>query len=556
MGFLATLSSVRHAAEAVPRRGANDGEDFWYEPWGWVSSLAMAGGVGISPELALTLSYVQCAVQTISDDIGSMTVQLFADLGDNSHRRVRFSDPGIGGLAYRLRWQPNRVQSAKAFWSTLIWQYLLRPAAYAEIIYRPNLDTVIDAIIPRHPDRVEQQVLPNGRLRFKLTEPNGAPRYVTEDEMFVVRNTSTDGINALSRTAYGAKSIATGLALQDYTRAFFKKGATAALMATYKGGEMEDEEEESLHKSIMRYVSGTENAGGILLVPEDIDVKPLGVEPEKAQLLGLKEHSGRDVARMFKMPPHKLGISETQTFASQVQSAQEYVSGTLLPIVTELEQAIYIHLIVARDFFAKFNMDVLVRADIKTRMEAYAIAIKSRVLRPSEARVREDLNPDPALDKLSEQDFRPGTPAASRDAQRPSSRGRDVRQAVKFTLMAHDNAHRVLRRERVIVEKLAKRHPSDVEQWQAALREFYAEHAHFVSDVMRLPAGLAQAYVADHRTLLETRGIALMDDQWARHEAELLTLMSCDEEDAPDHGMIQVRAVNPPVPARPMVTLA
>ena len=533
MGFLATLPSVASVRAAEPRRGANDGEEFWYQPWGWVSSLAMAGGIGISPELAMTLSYVQCAVQTISDDIGAMTCQLFADLGDGAHKRVQYQDPGIGLLAYRCRWQPNRWQHAKAFWSTLIWQYLLREAAYAEIRYRPGTkNSLVEELIPRHPDRVEQEMLPNGRIRFKLTEPVGPPRYVMDTEMFVVRNTSADGLNAIERTAYGGKSISTGLALQDYTRIFFKKGATAALLATYKGGEMEDEEEESLHKSISRYVSGVENAGGVLLVPEDIDVRNLGVDPEKAQLLGLKDLSGRDVARIFKMPPHKLGISGTQTYASQVQSAQEYVSGTLQPIVVEFEQAIYIHLINARDYFAKFNMDTLVRSDLLTRMQAYEVGIRSRVLRPSEARAREDMSPDAELDRLAAQDHRPSEPAGARaatmSAMRLGSRGG---APVKAVLMAHDTALRIIRRERGAVEKLARKHASDADGWRAELRDFYAEHAGFVAAALHVNAELARAYATEHADRLAANGIVIMDDQWERQEAETLTRMACEEDD-------------------------
>ena len=481
----------------------------------------------------MTLSYVQCAVQTISDDIGAMTCQFFADLGDGAHKKVQFGDPGIGALAYRCRWQPNRWQSSKAFWSTLVWQYLLRPAAYAEIVYRPGSTTMINELIPRHPDRVEQQVLPSGQMRFKLTEPVGPPRYVMDTEMFVVRNTSADGLNALSRTDYGGKGLATGLALQDYTRIFFKKGATAALLATYKGGEMEDEEEKSLHQSISRYVSGVENAGGVLLVPEDIEVKNLGVDPEKAQLLGLKDLSGRDVARMFKMPPHKLGISGTQTYASQVQSAQEYVSGTLQPIVVEFEQAIYIYLIVARDYFAKFNMDTLVRSDLLTRMQAYEVGIRSRVLRPSEARAREDMSPDAELDRLAAQDHQPSQPASRQGVSDQSrQRGTGSQQSVKAVLLAHDTALRILRRERGAVEKLAKRCASDAEGWRAGLRAFYAEHVGYVSDALRMPSDLADAYASGHAAALATRGISIMDEQWERREAETLTRMSCEDDDA------------------------
>jgi HK97 family phage portal protein len=534
MGALAKLSAVVPRAEMS--RSSGTGEDFWYLPDGWVNSLTRAG-VGMSPELALTLSHVYCAVDTISSDFGTMTCQMFRDLGDAGKSRVTFSDPGIGALAYRLRWQPNILQTAKAFWSTLAWQYLLRPACYAEILYRPGSDSIIDQLVPRHPDRVEQQRLPNGRLTFKLSgEPNG-PRFVTQDEMYVVRNTSTDGLNAISRTEYGGQALATGLRLQHFTKTYFSKGATAALLATYKGEQMEEDEETKLHGSIARYVAGSENAGGLLLVPEDIDVKSLGVDPEKAQLLGLKDLSGRDIARMFKMPPAWLGIANSTSYASELQDEARYLKHVQMPLAVEHEQAIFIHLIVARDFFAKFNMDYLQRADFKTRMEGYEIGIRARVLRPSEARAREDMNPDEELDNLSAMDHRPGgSPAkpAQPDGDKPADdRARaESRSQVRYTLLLHDAATRVLRREREAVAKLAKKHPrpEDAEAWRTGLRDFYADHARFTGDTLRLPMEVARAIAAQHGAMLEEHGLPAMTDHWERREAEELVALAA----APD----------------------
>lgn len=542
MGALAKLASVSPRADGIGR-GSGAGEDFWYVPDGWVDSLVRAG-VGMTPELALTLSHVFCAVDTISSDIGTMTCQMFRDDGDDGKSRVKFSDPGIGGLAYRLRWQPNTIQTAKAFWSTLAWQYLLRPACYAEILYRPGSTSIIDQMAPRHPDRVKELRLPTGRLSYRLTEADGSSRYLTQDEMFVARNTSTDGLNAISRTEFGSQALLTGLKLQQFTRAYFQKGATAALLATYKGQEaMEPEEEAAYHQRLSRFVSGAENAGGIFLTGEDLDVKALGVEPEKAQLLGLKDLSGRDVARLFKMPPHKLGIAGTQTYASQVQSAQEYVAGCLMPLVVELEQAIYVHLINGRDYYAKFNMDYLLRASFKERMEGYEIGIRARVLRPSEARVREDMNPDAELDRLSAMDHRPGgDPGQGSAPARPQrddagdeekTERASARLNVHTTLVVHDNAVRVLRREREAVRKLAKKHETDAEGWRDSLREFYADHARFTGETLRLPMSVARAVAAQHGALLETHGLPAMDDHWERLEAAELTALAL----APDSSL-------------------
>jgi len=492
-------------------------------------------GANVPPELALTLPPVYCAVDTISSDFGTATCQMFEDLGDDGRRRVSYGAPGIGSLARQLRWQPNKWQTAKAFWSTLAWQYLLRPYACAELIYRPGSDAFIEQIVPRHPDRVQQEVLPRG-VRFKIKEPNGESRTVTQDEMFIVRNTSADGLNALSRIHYGAQALTSALTMQSFTTNYFKKGVTASLVGTYKGGQKEDEDEAALHASISRYMSGVENAGGLLLIPEDIDIKALGVDAKNAELLGLKNLSGRDVARLFKMPPSWLGIENSASYASQVQDATNYKNRCQLPMAVEFEQAIQRDMILAFDrYFVKFNLDYLTRGDLLERMKAYEIGIRARVLRPSEARVREDMSPDEDLDRLSEQDHRPGTSDGTRNdtPTSPSARVPPHRAHLKGVLALHDNAVRCLRRERAALAKLATKHANDAAGWQSALKDFYADHAGFVAQTMRMAIGDARAYAAQHGSQFETHGMALIDGDagphWEREEAEELVALAISD---------------------------
>jgi HK97 family phage portal protein len=532
VGMLARLSSVSAPRPRAMTGGRGPLDSFWYTPEG----LMIAGDSYVGPEVALTLSHVYCAVDTISADFGTMTCQTFRNMGDDGRERVKYGDPGIGELARKLRWQPNRIQTAKAFWSTMAWQYCLRPACYAEIEYRPGSNGFVENLWPRHPDRVTQETLPSGHLRYRLREADGSTRYVTEEEMFVVRNTSTDGLNAVGRMTYGAKAITSGLALQDFTTNYYKKGATASLIAAYKG-EMDEEEERQLHSSITRYVSGVENAGGLLVVSaDDLDVKSLGVDPEKAQLLGLKNLSGRDIARLYKMPPSWLGIEGALAYGSQVQDAANYVNRCQMPIVVEFEQAIQRDLIVAPDrYFTKFNLDYLLRADLKSRMEAYEIGIRSRVLWPSEARVREDLSPDDTLDQLSEGDYRPGASGAARPSGASGASAAGGHRALQKGLqMLNDAAARCVRRERLAVEKLAKKHANDPNGWKDGLKDFYADHAGFVAQTMRVSVDTARTYGAQHGSVFEAQGILPIagdnGDHWERTEADELAALALGDD--------------------------
>lgn len=134
-----------------------------------------------------------------------------------------------------------------------------------------------------------------------------------------------------------------------------------------------------------------------------------------------------------------------------------------------------------------------------------------------------DLNPNPRLDTLSESDNQPGKKSPTAPA--PAG-GQAV--GVRAHQIVHDNALRCLRRERAAIAKKAVKHANDPKQWAMALREFYAEHAGYLAERMRLEPVVAAAYGAQHGTAFELNGAKdLLDDQaygdWERVEADRLT---------------------------------
>jgi hypothetical protein len=347
--------------------------------------------------------------------------------------------------------------------------------------------------------------------------------------MFVVRDLSIGGEAGLSRTQYGTQSIGTTLAAEKAAGKFFRNGMTAALLASYTG-DLDEEDEAALHGSISRFAAGVENTFGLMLAPDNVQVKNLAIEPEKAQMMLAREWGVKEIARWFRMPPSKLGVTGTVAYASQVQSALDYVIGCLRPTAVTFEQAIQRDLILNKGtYFAEFLLDALMRGDPAARSAYFEKAIQNRWMRPSEVRLIEGFNPDPALDELSANDHRAGSSGSSTPAPPTARSGRVL---LNGFLAMHDNAVRCVKRERVAVEKLARKHASDVEGWQAALREFYSEHAGFVAQTMRIPMTIARGYAAQHGSAFEARGVAIIDGEagqaWEREEADELAALAVD----------------------------
>lgn len=538
MAFLSKLSTTVTPARLQANATQTMQNAFWAgEPIGWFDQI-VASGMTVTPELALTLSAYYSGVTMIARDLATLPLQVFKYRDDGGKDRVRagrsaIGTGGIGSLVYLLRWQPNGWQTATEFLVGMIAQYLLRSVAYAEIVGSGN-GGFLEQLLPRHPDRVRPERLPSGRIRYRLTEADGSPRYLSQDEMFVVRDLSLDGgLTMTSRVQYGAQAIATGLAAEAAAGKFFRSGMTAAKVATYQG-EMDEEDEKDLHASITRFATGVENSFGLMLVPDNVTITNLGIEPEKAQMMLAREWTVREAARHLNMPGSKLGIKDAKGYNSQVQEAIDYVITCLRPIAVTFEQAVQRDLILAKDtYFTEFNLEALLRGDPDAQASFIEKLIKVRVMRPSEARLKLNMNPDPRLDELSEGDFRPGSTAATGGGQQ-AQRGLSARAQLRGMMALRDQAARCVRRERMAVEKLAKKFAADVEGWQVGLRDFYGEHANFVADTMRLPATIARGYAAQHGSEFEAKGAVIIDgdagDQWERYEADELAALALEDE--------------------------
>ena len=103
-----------------------------------------------------------------------------------------------------------------------------------------------------------------------------------------------------------------------------------------------------------------------------------------------------DIARIWWIPSHMLNLPGTNTYSSVEQNMLGFVTHTLRPYVTKIEDAM--SSLMSRypggaESFIKFNMNGLLRADIQSRFSAYSTGLQSGFLAINDVRRLEDLSP-------------------------------------------------------------------------------------------------------------------------------------------------------------------
>ena len=120
----------------------------------------------------------------------------------------------------------------------------------------------------------------------------------------------------------------------------------------------------------------------------------IGIAPEDAQFLETRKYQVNEICRIFRVPPHLVGDLERATFSNIEHQSIEFVQHTIRPWIVRWEQAIARALLSAEErtiYFARFNVDGLLRGDYKSRMEGYAVGRQNGWLSTNDIRKLEDL---------------------------------------------------------------------------------------------------------------------------------------------------------------------
>ena len=198
------------------------------------------------------------------------------------------------------------------------------------------------------------------------------------------------------------EAIGLALAAEEQGARLFSNGLQTSVI--FKSEEQLDEASRQQLKSALNDAyAGTQNFWKPLLLENGLDAAKIGLTAQESQYIESRAYQLSDIARIFRIPDVLLGISnsKTSTYASAEQFFMAYTKHTLQPWCQRIEQSIHRDLIAPSetDLFCKHDLDVLRRADLKTRYDAHAAGITAGFLTRNEARQMENLPTLPGLDE-------------------------------------------------------------------------------------------------------------------------------------------------------------
>lgn len=349
-------------------------------------------GKPVNEYTAMQMTAVYSCVRILAEAVAGLPLHLYKYNASGGKEKA-LSHP----LYFVLHDEPNPEMSSFVFRETLMTHLLLWGNAYAQIIRNGKGEVI--ALYPLMPNRMSVDRDSSGALYYTYTRysdeaptMNGMTVTLRSSDVLHIPGLGFDGLVGYSPIAMAKNAIGMAIACEEYGAKFFANGAAPGGVLEHPGT---IKDPQKVRDSWNAAYQGSSNSHRVAVLEEGMKYQPIGISPEQAQFLETRKFQINEIARIFRVPPHMVGDLEKSSFSNIEQQSLEFVKYTLDPWVIRWEQAISRALLRPDEkklYFAKFNVDGLLRGDYVSRMNGYATARQNGWMSANDIRELENLD--------------------------------------------------------------------------------------------------------------------------------------------------------------------
>ena len=353
-------------------------------------------GKAVTERSAMQMTAVYSCVRILAEAVAGLPLHLYRYKEDGGKEKA-LDHP----LYLLLHDEPNPEMSSFVFRETLMTHLLLWGNAYAQIIRNGKGEVI--ALYPLMPNRMVVDRDIHGQLYYQYTRSTeeaptmkGVTVNLPPSDVLHIPGLGFDGLVGYSPIAMAKNAIGMAIACEEYGAKFFANGAAPGGVLEHPGT---IKDPQRVRESWQSTFGGSGNSNKIAVLEEGMKYTPIGISPEQAQFLETRKFQINEIARIFRVPPHMVGDLEKSSFSNIEQQSLEFVKYTLEPWLVRWEQSIQRTLFSPEEkksYFAKFNVEGLLRGDYASRMTGYATARQNGWMSANDIRELENMDRIPA----------------------------------------------------------------------------------------------------------------------------------------------------------------
>lgn len=354
-------------------------------------------------EKALSESTYFACMKILSESVGKLPLKLLKHENNNGVSTAR------GHPLYRiLHDRPNPYMTASLFWSTVEQNRNHYGNAYVLIKGAGSKTSLW--ILPSEDVEVwydDQKILGDVTDIYYIYSHGGKLYQFSSEQILHFKTSNTfDGIKGKSVREQLESTITGNIKAQKMLNSMYKSGFTAKAVVQYTS-DLSDKNVEKFKSKIEKFAGSdlddTETKN-IIPIPIGTSLTPLNIKLADNQFIDIKKYSAIQIASAFGIKPNQIGDYEKSSYASAEAQQLSFYIDTLLYIIKQYEEELNYKLLssddIASGYYFKFNIAVILRADLKTQIETLCQAISNFLYTPNEARALLDMEAKDGGDQL------------------------------------------------------------------------------------------------------------------------------------------------------------
>jgi HK97 family phage portal protein len=345
-------------------------------------------------DTVLAYHAVYACITLIQADIGKLRLKLVqADANDIWNE---ITSPAFSPVLRRPNSYQNHIQF-KEWWLT---SKLIRGNAY--ILKRRDNRSVVDALYPLDPSRVQVLVSPDGSVFYRLASDNLAG--LEEGSIDVPASEIIhDRMNCLFHPLVGVSPLfaaglaaSEGLRIQENAAKFFGNNSQPGGVLSAPGS-ISDETAARLKAYWDANFTG-DNAGKVAVVGDALKFEPMRATAVDSQMIEQLKWTAEVVCSCFRVPAYKVGVGPPPSNTNVEALDQQYYSQCLQILIEEFELCMDEGLgldvpIEGKRMGVELDLDGLLRMDTQTQITTLSEGVRGGILAPNEARKKLNAKP-------------------------------------------------------------------------------------------------------------------------------------------------------------------
>ena len=373
------------AASVLFRSAPLPSDDDW-RWYGLNAGVRTVSGVHVSPESALSFAAVFAAINCISTDTASLPLPVYR----------RRKDGGRDEYREHPAWEilnvsPDGERVAMRFRQALMGRTLgwgngceeIETAGNGQLIALHALDASVKAARDQG----------TNKLYYPLNNGERLDPY----RVLHIAGLGYQGINGYSPITMAREAVALGKAAEVFNAAYYGNGMRTGGWIKLAAAKLTQEAMDNKRKSYAEVHGGPAAAHKIGFLDPGEDFIPTSISPQDAETIALRKFQLIEIARMYRVPPHKLMDLDNAHLANLEESNLDYLMTTLMPWCEQLEQAMNWRLFTAAErkagFFVEHNMAAFFRGNMLARAEFLTKMRDLGVLNPNQIARIENFEP-------------------------------------------------------------------------------------------------------------------------------------------------------------------